>query len=211
MLINAVKTKLAYSILPQASPAYAFGVQALRTREIGDVFLEDSVQTGEVGSLQLPNKLSPAQQTGHSWGQPGGLPGGGVQMKTLIRQNAGDGTTRGACSPEGKKAKAPQKPATRLGSRDALLTTPYPGLHPAGWIEQKPTSSNPQGLVIPTDHPSHLQVPLSPLSPEWPSRPRLSPASSGHMLPGWGTEAWGRDPSQAAPTFFQTKCTQTGS
>ena len=53
VLINAVKTKLAYSILPQASTAYAFGVQALRTREIGDVFLEDSVQTREVGSLLL--------------------------------------------------------------------------------------------------------------------------------------------------------------
>lgn len=166
MLINAVKTKLAYSILPQASPAYAFGVQALRTQEIGDVFLEDSVQTWEVGSLQPPNKVSPAQQTGHSWGQPGGLPGGGVQVATLIRQNAGDGTTRGACSPEGKKVKAPRKPAIQWGLRDAPLATPYPGLHPAGWTEQKPTSSNPQGLVIPTDHPSHLQVPLGLLSPE---------------------------------------------
>ena len=54
MFINAVKTKLAYSILPQASTAYAFGMQALRTQETGDVFLEDSVQTGEVGSLQAP-------------------------------------------------------------------------------------------------------------------------------------------------------------
>lgn len=64
-------------------------------------------------------------------------------METLIGQNAGDGTTREACSPEGKKAKAPQKPATQWGSRDDPLATPYPGLHPAGYIEQKPTPSNP--------------------------------------------------------------------